>query len=142
MKISKKKIIKEASIAYKLKIKPLIHLEEININEIIPVVKQLVYQITGNEDVMCEEKYDKEFKRLLTNFEDVFHKVQYESGVMELFEEIDNSKFTGEKITEEDKEIFLEMLKDNKRKLKIINMVLGTLFVTICFKSAGYKINL
>lgn len=142
MKISKKKIIKEASIAYKLKIKPLIHLEKININEIIPVVKQLVYQITGNEDVMCEEKYDKEFKRLLTNFEDVFHKVQYESGVMELFEEIDNSKFTGEKITEEDKEIFLEMLKDNKRKLKIINMVLGTLFVTICFKSAGYKINL
>lgn len=142
MKISKKKIIKEASIAYKLKIKPLIKLEEIKINEIIPLVKQLVYQITGNEDVMCEEKYDKEFKRLLANFEDVFHKIQYKSGVMELFEEIDNSKFVGEKITEEDKEIFLEMLKDNKSKLKIINMVLGTLFVTICFKSAGYKINL
>lgn len=144
MKISKKKILKEASAVYNLKIRPLVDLEQININKMLPLVKQLAYQITGNEDVMCEEKYDKELKKLLINFEDVFDKMRDESGngLIELFDEIDNSGIAGTEITEEDKEFFIEMLKDNKSKLRIINMVLATIFVAICLKSAGYKIKL
>jgi hypothetical protein len=145
MKISKKLILKDATIAYSQKIKPLISLENFDIKKVFSIIRQSTYQITGNEDILCEEKYDDELKRLLISFNDVYEKIRDESGngVHELFNEIEESGISGtEAITEEDKKYFMKVFKNKKKRLEIINMVLATIFVAICLKSAGYKIKL
>lgn len=142
MKIPKKKILEEASLTYNQRIKPLISLDEFDIKNIYRIVRQSTYQITGNEDILCEEKYDKELQKLLINFNNVFDKMRDQSGegIAELLEEINDSGIGENEITEEDKKYFKKIFKTKKNKLKIINMVLATIFVAICLKSAGYKI--
>ncbi len=142
MKIPKKKILEEASSAYNEKIKPLISLDEFDHKNIFRIVRQSTYQITGNEDILCEEKYDNELQKLLNNFNDVFDKMRDKSGqgIIQLFQEINDSGIDGNQISEEDKKYFLKVFKNNKNKLRIINMVLATIFVAVCLKSAGYKI--
>lgn len=142
MKIPKKKILEDASSAYNEKIKPLISLDEFDHKNIFRIVRQSTYQITGNEDILCEEKYDNELQKLLNNFNDVFDKMRDKSGqgIIQLFQEINDSGIDGNQISEEDKKYFLKVFKNNKNKLRIINMVLATIFVAVCLKSAGYKI--
>jgi len=142
MKLSKKEILKSASDAYNKNIKPLINLEDIDINKIVLIVKKLCYQITGNEDILCVQKQDEELKRLMDNFYDVFQKMNDETGygLIELMNEIEDSNIENNYLSEDDKKHFAEVLKKPSTKLKMINMVLASIFVAICFKSAGYKI--
>ena len=57
-----------------------------------------------------------------------------------LLKEIDEASIKGNKMEQEYKDYFQKLLKNDKAKLKLINMVLLTLFITVCMKSAGYKI--
>lgn len=141
MKLPKDKIIKDATNAYKKSIKPLIDLKQINIMKMCLLIKQVTYQVTGNEDVLCEKKYDNFFNGLLISFQNIFEKLNDTSGIglNDLLIEIDKSSIAGTKMNEENKDYFKKILKNKKTKLKLINGILVTLFITVCMKAAGYK---
>jgi len=142
MKLPKPKIIKDATNAYNKNIKALVNLKKINGVKMFLLIKQLTYQVTGNEDVLCQEKYDSFFTGLLINFQNIFDKLNDSSGngLNLLLKEIDEASIKGNKMEQEYKDYFQKLLKNDKAKLKLINMVLLTLFITVCMKSAGYKV--
>lgn len=126
---------------YDSKIRPLVRVDNLDLEKISSLIKSLSYKLTGNEDILVSKKYDKKNKQVLENFNEVFERMKDSTEVYELFKELEedeSSLFLD--LTDKEKKSFAESIQNPRLKLEILNTILLGVFCTLCLYSAGFDI--